>query len=144
MEEKVSKTFIVRSQEEIIRDMSNFEVQPLEQFKTNTVGKYYPKECFHRSYLYITHVKLPGAVLVHGKYAPFLEEEPYHYFEHAWVELPGDIVFDGVLQKFYQKGAYYKYYKAENVVEYTLEEAIKMAKNNNTSGPWVYDLLFRK
>jgi hypothetical protein len=37
--------------------------------------------------------------LVHGEYG--LGQR------HAWVELPGDVVFDGVLQRFYKKLAYY-------------------------------------
>ena len=69
----------------------------------------YPGQCFDRSFRFA--IAVPPARrapdpdagdpwLVHGEYCGF--------HRHAWVELPGDIVFDGVNQRFYDRRGYYK------------------------------------
>jgi hypothetical protein len=74
----------------------------------------YAQECFYRAYLYaealflrLSPEELKDVYLVHGQCILALGP-------HAWVELPGDTVFDGVLQRFYrlsliQAAAWYKY-----------------------------------
>jgi hypothetical protein len=72
----------------------------------------YTHECFYRSYLYAEYLflrlkreELKDVYLVHGEC--MLAMGP-----HAWVELPGDVIFDGVLQRFYRLShvtAWYKY-----------------------------------
>jgi hypothetical protein len=46
-----------------------------------------------------------GAVLVHGTVES--EDAPGWRIDHAWVELPGGVVFDGVFQRFYDRASYY-------------------------------------
>jgi hypothetical protein len=53
--------------------------------------------------------------LVHGEYA--------NWNRHAWVELPGGIVFDGVAQRFYDRKGYYDAVRARPWYMYTLDAA---------------------
>lgn len=74
----------------------------------------YPQKCFYRAYLFCSALgsrlsddELNGVYLVHGECCLALGP-------HAWVELPGDLLFDGVFQRFYRlslcdAAAWYKY-----------------------------------
>jgi hypothetical protein len=73
----------------------------------------YPHECFYRAYRYIADLDLhlgndDGVYLIHGECC-------LAWGAHAWVELPGGIVFDGVRQRFYSQAVlgpaavWYKY-----------------------------------
>src|SRR4051812_33245084 len=95
----------------------------------------YPAECFYRSYRYTIdlYLGLPeedelgkdgaGIWLVHGQYLLS--------FRHAWVELPGDIVFDGVHQRFYSGGAYRTLQSARAWYKYMSMAAGLLACNVN-------------
>src|SRR5438477_1035385 len=59
----------------------------------------YPQQCYAQTIKYVLHhQEINGARLVHGTiaHAPFFVP-----IAHAWVELPGDVVFDGVVQAFF-------------------------------------------
>lgn len=116
----------------------------LENYRTGKQKRYYPKKCFEKAFQYMIDVRPKDGVLLHGKYSPFkVPEDWFSYMEHAWVELPGDIIFDGVLQRFYRKVDYYNYYHAVKVYEYTCDEAVKKVSVEHTSGPWEYDILMK-
>jgi hypothetical protein len=68
-------------------------------------GKMYWQECFYRASRYILNLvgrvdadELSKVYLVHGRCA-------FSLGAHAWVELPGDVMFDGVRQRFYRLSA---------------------------------------
>lgn len=137
--------YITKSEEERIKEMSVFEVLPPDEYRTGEPISHNPKGCFEKSFQYMDNIQLEGGMLVHGMYFPWgVPENKFSYVDHAWVELPGDIVFDGVLQRFYRKMDYYKYYNAIKVYEYAYDEAIKKALDDNTYGPWEFGLFFEE
>lgn len=44
---------------------------------------------------------------------------------HSWVEVTDDIIFDGVLQRFYPRDVYLQTYRAEAVLILTREQMVK-------------------
>ena len=55
---------------------------------------------------------------------------------HSWLELPGDVVFDGVTQRFYRQTAYYERRGAEVDRTFTVFEALLMTARHHHFGPW--------
>jgi hypothetical protein len=53
---------------------------------------------------------------------------------HAWVEIPGNIVYDGVYKRFYSKPDYYRVVQVEKDSEYTKAEINKLVIENNYIG----------
>lgn len=88
-------------------DLQDVEIEVPSIWREGLVAdRIFPGECFFRALQYVIDLLVKrrdgcaGVSLVHGEYLGF--------YRHGWVELPGNIVFDGVLQKFYPKAAYYK------------------------------------
>ena len=71
---------------------------------------------------------IEGMRLIHGVNSLFLD--------HAWVELPNNIVFDGVLQRFYAQDRYYSTTWARKEAEYTWEAATTKYMTAGGHGPW--------
>src|SRR5262249_24697980 len=93
----------------------------------------YPEECYHRAYLYACALapRLPPDEqiwLVHGEYGISTG--------HAWVELPGDVVFDAVLQRFYRMQAYCDIQLASPWYKYSPVAAMIIAANMPKGGVW--------
>lgn len=92
--------------------VEKYEVNVAEEWRVGTEpSAEYAQECFYRSYMYLCdnrHVaSMDDVYLVHGECTLSLGP-------HAWVELPGDVMFDGVRQRFYRTLAlkpacWYKY-----------------------------------
>lgn len=123
------------------KNLSKFEVEPEEKYKTGHPRHLSPKNCYMKAWQYVIDKGLEDKEvaktirLIHGLYRPFSLD---NHCGHAWVELPGDIVFDGVLQRFYLKDAYYKYYEIIKLNEYTVDEACQVGHEfGGTYGPWV-------
>lgn len=55
---------------------------------------------------------------------------------HAWVELPGNVVFDGTVQRYFDKGDYYRTLDAREERRYTPEQARKMMVKYRHFGAW--------
>jgi hypothetical protein len=68
----------------------------------------YVGQCYEQSYRYaLAHRRtVPGLTVVVGWM--HASRDPDGRIHHAWVELPGGVVFEGVHQKFYQRDAYYQ------------------------------------
>ncbi len=62
----------------------------------------FPRECFPRACYYVELHRIKGIQYVLGKAVSG------GFGEHGWVELPGNVVFDGVLQRFYDRDKYYQ------------------------------------
>lgn len=92
------------------KDLAPFEVQVPEAWKGVTrPGNKFLHECFKWSLDFVLKLcfALPsddptqkGIHLVHGLVSGRMP--------HGWVELPGGVVFDGVVQKFYATADYYR------------------------------------
>jgi hypothetical protein len=135
---KYSLRIIVRlnmnKAESTIGELSRFEVEVPEAYRTGRRRRVYHRQCYAKAYDYaVSKYELEGVKLVHGLYDPMGRQMN---IPHAWVELPEDIVFDGVQQRFYQKRGYYEVYRAEKIVEYTPEEAAKTMLEFNYIGDW--------
>ena len=55
---------------------------------------------------------------------------------HAWVELPGGVVYDGSFDRFYEAEAYCRIMMATAEVTYTAAEASKASSLYEHFGPW--------
>jgi hypothetical protein len=116
---------IVRAMRESMRP---FEVVPDPPYRLNRRPRLYPKGCYVRAYRYVMDHGTTDALLVHGLY--------HDGKDHAWVEIPGGVVYDGVLDCFYQAEAYYLTMMAEPQVKYTAKEAGKKGSAARNFGPW--------
>lgn len=111
------------------QEYSDLEVDVDKSWKRGVREKPCPRQCWERAWKYLSaHPEIPEAMLVHGKW--------HTLFDHAWVELPGDIVFDGVMQRFYGKEDYYREFETIKIAEYTLEEAIENVSRYDCYGLW--------
>lgn len=73
-------------------------------------------------------------VLVHGTC-----KTPLSTYGHAWVEIEGNIIFDGVLQRFYDKEGYYKQRGARKEAEYSYLDAYENLIKFNRYDDWFDD-----
>jgi len=71
--------------------------------------------------------------LIHGVVSHAPHRIP---FEHAWVELPGDIVFDGVVQAFFTRVSYYAVMAAVALDAYSAPETTRRLGEYAHPGPW--------
>jgi hypothetical protein len=62
----------------------------------------FPKRCFPEAAYYVRTHRIKGIEYVFGS------SLGGGFGNHAWVELPGNVLFDGVLQRFYDKSEYYR------------------------------------
>jgi len=79
------------------------------------------------------HQEIDGARLVHGviAHAPFFVP-----IAHAWVELLGDVVFDGVVQAFFTRASYYAIMGVQPQKSYSGAETRQLMDSSGYSGPW--------
>ncbi len=88
-----------------------------------------PKEAHQFSFRYAqAHVDEPGLRIVYGI--------RLGYIDHSWVELPGNITFDGTRQEFYETDAYRAMIGASVIRSYTAIETSVLAGRTDHSGPW--------
>jgi hypothetical protein len=83
----------------------------------------YPGDCYYRSFRYVSKhcTSIQPLWLVQGEY--------WLGARHAWVELPDDLVFDGVMQRFYRKDAYYEIQGARAWYKFESGAAVLVAIN---------------
>jgi hypothetical protein len=62
----------------------------------------FPTLCFPRACYYVQTHRIKGMEYVFGT------SLGGGFGNHGWVELPGNVLFDGVLQRFYDREAYYR------------------------------------
>jgi hypothetical protein len=94
----------------------------------------YPQQCYAKAVKYVLdHGEIKGTRLVHGvvSHAPH-----FVALDHAWVELPGDIVFDGVVQTFFTRSSYYSVMGAVVLDAYSAAETRKLVDAHGGPGPW--------
>lgn len=97
-------------------------------------GRRYPQQCYPKTVKYVLdHAEIVGLRLIHG-----VVSHPPHCipFDHAWVELPGDVVFDGVVQTFFTHGSYYRVMAAVALDAYSGPEASSLVTQHGHPGPW--------
>ncbi len=94
----------------------------------------YPQQCYPKTTKYVLdHPHINGMRLVHG----VISHAPHFVpLDHAWVELPGNVVFDGVVQAFFARGSYYAVMAAMPLDTYTGPETRRMVAAHGHPGPW--------
>jgi len=115
--------------------MKAYEVEPGEVYQIKNRRHLKPKRCYEEAFRYMSKCEHPDkVVLVHGLYKP---PKLNRYAGHAWIEINGNVIFDGVLQRFYKKTDYIKYYEAIEEMRYTKKEMFSTGlKNGGHYGPW--------
>jgi hypothetical protein len=94
----------------------------------------YPQQCYARTVKYvIDHPAIDGLRLVHGVVSHAPNFAP---LDHAWVELPGEVVFDGVVQAFFTRASYYAVMAAVPMDVYTGSETRRLVAAHGHPGPW--------
>jgi len=94
----------------------------------------YPQQCYPRTVKYVVdHPDIEGLRLVHGVVSHAPRFVP---LDHAWVELPGDVVFDGVVQAFFTRESYYAVMAALPMDTYTGPETRRLVAAHGHPGPW--------
>jgi hypothetical protein len=71
--------------------------------------------------------------LIHGVVSHAPHRIP---LEHAWVELPGHVVFDGVVQTFFTRASYYSVMAAVALDAYSAPETTRLLAEHAHPGPW--------
>ena len=112
---------------ETIAELQPFEVDVADKYKTGHSKRIYWKLCYKKAWDYVCGRN--DVILCHGLYTKY-------QVGHAWVELPGNIVFDGVMQRFYAKEDYYKTLKITKLAEYSPVKAAKLILERRHFGPW--------
>jgi hypothetical protein len=90
-------------------------------------------ECFRRAWEYAMFHEAIGAMLVHGR---LFASRVDGGCGHAWVELPGGVIFDGVTQRFYDGERYRRSRDARVTRTYSPRAALPLGLRNRNYGPW--------
>jgi hypothetical protein len=94
----------------------------------------YPQQCYAKTVTYVVdHPEILGMRLIHGVVSHVPHLVP---FEHAWVERPGDVIFDGVVQTFFTRVSYYTVMAALALDAYSAPETIALVSEHRHPGPW--------
>jgi hypothetical protein len=94
----------------------------------------YPQQCYAKTVKYVLdHPEISGMRLVHGVASHGPRFVP---FDHAWVEMPGDVIFDGVVQLFFTRPSYYAVMSAMAVDGYSAAETRRLVSAHKHPGPW--------
>ena len=92
-----------------------------------------PGKCFEDAEGIIMNGRLnAGLVLVHGK---CLGPDGAH-IDHAWLDVPGGLIYDPVLGRIYPWQIYKRTIKAIADHRYTMTQVLEMLKHSDTFGPW--------
>lgn len=135
MEKEVSYEEVKTSAKKDRELLTPYEIMVDEIYKTGKTKRLSPKNCYKKSFDYVAGKDLDTILLVHGKYKPYSLKK---HSGHAWVEIENKIVFDGVLQSFYEKDEYYQYYDIIKENQYTCTEMWEVGfKNGGNFGPWI-------
>src|SRR5258708_7592640 len=116
---------------------------------TLTDSEVYPGQCYGRAYGFLDgqnqqaqrhHAPSPvaGAVVVHGTLQTRDLLGTERWFWHAWVELPDDVVFDGVVQQFYTGASYTLLARPEVLATYEWAAAKRLREYRRHVGPWYF------
>lgn len=122
--------------EEYQRFRSDLEGLQLDQvdpsFLTGRPRRKSPHNCYRKAldYAWAKGTAIPELRVIHGVI--------FGMVGHAWIELPGNVVFDGTMQQFYDRDVYYRHQRARVMRSYTMMEANALLLSEDHYGPY-YD-----
>ena len=116
------------------QQLAEFEIEPPARFAKllpHRDGR--PGKCFEAAEHVILNADVgAGLVLVHGTCrAPSGGETA-----HAWIEVPGSLVYDAVLGRIYGWDVYQEKLQAIPFKRYSVAEVVALVKTTDTHGPW--------
>jgi hypothetical protein len=122
----------------IREQMKDVEVVPPDELRSlSDPSRVYARWCFEMAYLYVvSHDHVEGIHYVVG------EASVGGCGLHAWVELPNDVVFDGVMQRFYRREAYDErqhvkvYYRYTGAAAVEIVVALRRKLGNEATWAW--------
>lgn len=121
-----------RGKRRLIEKLAECEVNvPMAWLEKTEPSRIFVGECYRKACYFVSDHNIEGARLVHGRISDFGVD-----CSHAWVELPGEIVFDGVTQRFYRRDRYYEVRSAIKERCNTAEEALINSVRHRNFGPW--------
>jgi hypothetical protein len=130
----------------VLRNTGSADVPGTWIYGTLTDTQVYLGQCFGRAYQWMnaqrarSHDPVPitSARLVHGIVHSRDPHGARRWLWHAWVDLPGDAAFDGVVQRFYTRGAYQAVTEAEKLAIYEWKTAKWLREHRRHFGPWYF------
>lgn len=119
---------------EIIAYLQPYEVSVPPEYQSGAdPSAMFPGGCYKQGWYYTVMPGHGDVLLIHGT----IMMPNGRRTTHAWVEIPGDVVFDGVTQRFYDKNGYYSARDAKVDNEYGQMDAVVMSiENEGQMGPW--------
>jgi hypothetical protein len=107
--------------------------------KAVSLNHRYPRECFPRAIFFIHQSPhLPNALYVFG------QAVGGGFNQHGWVEIDDRVVFDGVMQQFYDKSGYYSAESATPWYHFTRPAVMflnrQMRRDNSLTYRWDWEL----
>jgi hypothetical protein len=113
----------------LVEEMRPFEVEPPLPYQLRRKSSItFPRKCYERAFKYILDHAGTDARLIHGSYRVGAD--------HAWVAIPGGIVFDGALNCFYAAESYLQHLECVPEKEYSAQEAMRAGMQHRNYGPW--------
>ena len=114
-----------------VEELRPAEIQVPEQLRSkHRKGPHNIHQCYKKAWEYAVDHEVEGMRVVHGTYGGGLN------IDHAWVELPEGVLFDGVTQRFYQREGYYSISKAIKEVEYDVITLCRLLGDEGHFGPF--------
>ena len=111
------------------------EIVVPKRYSRGTLPQYqYWSECFPRAMAYVRRHNIDGLRYVIG------DGGLGGFNRHAWVELPGDIIFDGVLQQFYDKTKYIEIEHVRTWYRFTRDAAVLADAQHFDTWQWYFEL----
>jgi hypothetical protein len=119
---------------------------PAEYRKHATPAVPYPGQAFEKSYEYAltTYTDLRGGDVSAHMHEGFYLVHGYYFgkLDNAWVELPGELVFDATRQRFYRRDTYYQITVASPMYKYDPWGATcilrHINKDRSEGEDWIY------
>jgi hypothetical protein len=127
------KAAYLRVGRELLEQAEQVEVAP-GWVRRTWPRRRYPQQCYQKTLKYVReHAHIAGMRLVHGV---ICHARPVSPLDHAWVELPGGIVFDGVVQAFFTRDSYRRVMSAVPLDSYSVSESELLLSQHGHPGPW--------
>ncbi|WHX27455.1 hypothetical protein QNH47_06255 [Virgibacillus halodenitrificans] len=135
-EQQEFEDLLIKLTKKQAEEMAALEVEPPEKFINVNEGRVFPKLCYEKSFEYFMDMfvdfNAPGhGVMVNGVVK---SNEFGSIFGHAWVEIENSFVFDGVLQRFYDKDEYYAFYNVGKTFKFPPNKILDLINSSNSAG----------
>ena len=121
MKRKESKSIVVNL----------IEAKPTPEQSKGVMKIVFLGQCYRMTAEYV--FRHPGARLIHGTIRHRQGPLAGKAIEHAWVDLEDGKVFDGVLQKFFEKKSYYRFWQAKEKRSFSQIDAAKLLVSGDSS-----------